>query len=659
MSMRIGIYSLDDAFPFIDEEKIYFLEHLKKCVDRVMIVCSASYEEGELGKLEALTDELYLNIGGCAANRWKYGIELLLEDGSLRNGPELVLVNDSFFGPLYPLRHVFTDMDNRGLDFWGMTAEGKRLDTITGRQEERKRIRFLQPYFLCFYGNVTADPSFLPFWRNLPLFYDSAEYEKRFSIALTQYFGEKFKWDVYADTAMWEAQEGESCVPYSIVWPFELIRQKKLPVLSKAAVVIDREILLNYQLGEQISFALRYIDEYTEYDSNLIYSYLIKRYHLYDLKKALNLNYVITDQGEGDEAVFKRNRVAVFAHLYYEELFDYCLSYLLPLSSYADIYITTGSERSKGMIEARLPETSGIKKIGVSKYRGREWAAFLLLDRQYMEKYDYCCLIHDKKSAQMFYPTVGKSFCDNLWENCLKNPKYVGGILETFEQKEWVGLMVPPEVYHGTYFYTAIDFWTICFHGTKNLLEKLGAEVPLDEEKPPVAVGSAFWCRCNAIKKLIQMDIKEEDFPEEPMPVDGSFNHCLERAVPYLAQQEGYYTCSIMTPEYAGIHLANYGEIVHRIMGCLKEENKWNLSTFQSSLDSLQHKGDFGTQGGLFRRARLKIYGYLVNRVPSIQRKYHSIRLQNPGVLGRIYAWFSLLGMNIGYIFCKGKFEDF
>lgn len=55
---------------------------------------------------------------------------------------------------------------------------------------------------------------------------------------------------------------------------------------------------------------------------------------------------------------------------------------------------------------------------------------------------------------------------------------------------------------------------------------------------------------------------------------------------------------------------------------------------------------------------RIKIYHLLVNRVPAIQKKYHSLRQQKKGFGGRVYAWIVLLWMNLISFFCKRKYEE-
>ncbi len=49
-------------------------------------------------------------------------------------------------------------------------------------------------------------------------------------------------------------------------------------------------------------------------------------------------------------------------------------------------------------------------------------------------------------------------------------------------------------------------------------------------------------------------------------------------------------------------------------------------------------------------KLRIFIYQALVNRVPVIQKKYHRLRLEKPGAWGRLYAWASLLWMNLFWL---------
>jgi len=44
-------------------------------------------------------------------------------------------------------------------------------------------------------------------------------------------------------------------------------------------------------------------------------------------------------------------------------------------------------------------------------------------------------------------------------------------------------------------------------------------------------VGTMFWARSEAMKPLIHLNLQWEDYPEEPIPIDGSMLHALERII--------------------------------------------------------------------------------------------------------------------------------
>lgn len=273
-------------------------------------------------------------------------------------------------------------------------------------------------------------------------------------------------------------------------------------------------------------------------------------------------------------------RAAVFCHLYYEELFGECIDYLTMASEQCDIFITTDTIKKCERL-AELSETSIPKaKIELCDKRGREWAAYLFVFCEYYRDYEYVCYIHDKKSSQMFYPTVGESFFHNLWENSIRSSEYINGVMAQFDEKPWLGILAPPEVYHNTYFHTQADYWTICYEKAKKLLDEKKVEVPLKRDKAPIALGSVFWCRREAIDGLYKLDISECDLPNEPMSVDGTISHILERIVPCIAQSAGYFTGIIMNEDTAKRNIINYQTMLKGITGAIRKRGKSNMATY-------------------------------------------------------------------------------
>jgi len=336
-------------------------------------------------------------------------------------------------------------------------------------------------------------------------------------------------------------------------------------------------------MGNQADKVLAFVKTQTNYNVNLIYDYLIRRCNIYDLKLNLNLNYVLPLKININNLQYKK-KVALFVHLFYEDLFDICLDYLKEIPKYIDIYISTDTDKKAFKLKQMVWENCFIE---VCNLRGREWAAFLIIHAKRITAYEYFCLIHDKKSSQLYYSSVGHSFFTSLWENAIGSENYVENILALFEDNPQIGIIAPPEVYHGTYFHTSIDYWTICYKETCEILKELNVHVPIDEKKPPITLGSVLWCRRSAVRKLFDHGYLEEAFPSEPMPVDGTFNHAMERVMPYIAQAEGYYTVTVMNDEFARVDITNRNAIMHDILVRLKQVKGINLSTYFEALTTL------------------------------------------------------------------------
>jgi lipopolysaccharide biosynthesis protein len=49
-----------------------------------------------------------------------------------------------------------------------------------------------------------------------------------------------------------------------------------------------------------------------------------------------------------------------------------------------------------------------------------------------------------------------------------------------------------------------------------------------------------FWARPQALKPLIDLGLTWDDYPDEPLPIDGTLLHALERLLPFSAAQSGY-----------------------------------------------------------------------------------------------------------------------
>ena len=72
-------------------------------------------------------------------------------------------------------------------------------------------------------------------------------------------------------------------------------------------------------------------------------------------------------------------------------------------------------------------------------------------------------------------------------------------------------------------------------------------EVPHSIDFP---IGTMFWARPAALKPLFDLGLGWDDYPEEPVPIDGTMLHALERLVPVIATHAGF---GLMTTHVPGV----------------------------------------------------------------------------------------------------------
>ena len=122
MRERLGIYVIYDEQDIIGRSDLYLAAELRTVVSR-LIVCVNGSGNVDTQDLKRYTDEIIIrNNVGFDAGAVKEVICDYLEEDGLQNYEELVISNNSFFGPFIPMREIFEDMDRKNCDYWGLSG---------------------------------------------------------------------------------------------------------------------------------------------------------------------------------------------------------------------------------------------------------------------------------------------------------------------------------------------------------------------------------------------------------------------------------------------------------------------------------------------------------------------------------------------------------
>lgn len=188
--------------------------------------------------------------------------------------------------------------------------------------------------------------------------------------------------------------------------------------------------------------------------------------------------------------------------------------------------------------------------------QGRDISALLIECRKYINEYNYACFLHDKKPHTEELAEDTELWIQNIWGNLLGSEKYIQSIINLFENNEEIGIVVPPPPI-GDHFAVWYGFgWQGAFDITKELCSLLLLRVSINENKPPLAIGTALWFRTDALKKLFDYNWKYEDFDDNQLGNSNYLSYGIERIFPYVSQDAGFTTAEVMNTEYASVQNA-------------------------------------------------------------------------------------------------------
>lgn len=547
---RLGIILCYDKAGIIDDYIPYMLHDLVKNLDRLVVVFHGTLTPQGRKRLLGITKDVVVKENeGYDIGAWKFAMTQYLGWETVDQYDEVVLLNDTFFGPFYPFQTVFEQMAEQEADFWGLTAHGECTTDMGNHWHAH-----LQSYFLVIRKNMHCSFEFKEYWEKQKLPRSFWEAVNESEVVFTHYFEKRgFTWKAYIDMSDLDGKFAMNHYAFNA----EELLQRGYPILKRKMFTEPMHISLSLHNGEDYKYALQYIQKHYSYDVSMIWQNVLRIYNIGAIHNAMALDYVIDNVSQVRQTQ-ESCQAAVVLHITYTEKLERYLPYIQAIPSWMDVIITTISKEKKVLLqEAFAPHLGTRMTVLCIQNRGRDLSAMLVAARPYLGKYDYFCFCHDKISKQMPF-SYGKYFEKTMWENMLSSTAYVENIISRFAEEPQLGLLAVPYHIGGFLPHFASHLWTDNYANTVSLLQKLDVEVTVSAEIPPLSLGTAFWCRTDALRKLFEYPWEYEDFPKEPMKVDGQLNHALERCFPFVAQDAGYYTATVMTPEYAGIMVNAY-----------------------------------------------------------------------------------------------------
>jgi len=256
---RACIFAHFDKHEKVDDYVYYYLNELQKIVEKIVFVTVSDISINEVNTLEELNIKVIKRENvGYDFYSYKIGIDTL----DLDMYDELIICNDSVYGPIVPLEAVFLKMTNQQCDFWGITAS--------------KSIAYhVQSYFMVYRKNLLQSVEFLEFWKNVDILENKTdivrEYEVGSSVCFYKHY---FVSKTYIENVNYELNKKDNFIrllkrllksPYKIVnlllYPNRYLSSLKLKHSNTSLVYWDKLLLENKMPFLKISLFTNHQDK--------------------------------------------------------------------------------------------------------------------------------------------------------------------------------------------------------------------------------------------------------------------------------------------------------------------------------------------------------------------------------------------------------------
>jgi len=543
---RALLYVHFNKYDELSEHVVYQLQQLKPLFSKVVFITNSVISGADSKRLAGLYDDfVQRENAGFDFAAWRDGVKRLGWK-ELAEYDNVTFMNDTCFGPVYPLEPVYEKMEKSGADFWGITNHAAISYGMPGTNGPTPRHN--QSYLGVFTGNVIRSHVFQKFWNEIQDFTDVTDVIQKYETQLTRILEKaNFKNEVFFDAAKHFADHNYHTKANYSEFRTDTLLAGGVPFVKIKAFSHNADNLYANNL-------LRHIKSLTKFNTQLIEDYFEQMF-------VPNVSLGIGDKLlKKDINTQPPQKVAVHIHAFYPDVLEKYLVRLQQWDFSYDLLLTVDTESKKKKVEQILGQYSIVaKKIVVTGAKGRDVLPWLKISHD-LQNYEVVGHFHTKKSATVD-SYIGEKWQDELLAQ-LFDAVVAKNILGNFAANQQLGVVIPdmPNLFAylgGTVFPNERKIKTII----EGLWQRLGMRKDLDlkhRETYVMPYGTMFWYRPDAFRKLDKLELTDENVPTEPLRDDFTVLHALERLIVYVAWGAGYQYRLAPSNEYTSRFFDNF-----------------------------------------------------------------------------------------------------
>lgn len=225
--------------------------------------------------------------------------------------------------------------------------------------------------------------------------------------------------------------------------------------------------------------------------------------------------------------------VALHLHAYYHRSVGEIIRRMRRSSLRPDMFVSVSSKEAADEVAKEFRQYPEWKaEIRVVPNKGRDIGPFLSEFASELRRYEIVGHVHTKQTVHVKERRTIDLWNTLLFENLLGGKyRMMDIITSAFSDNPDLGLVFPDDPH--------VIGWGENLPYADALASRMGLRLPC-QENMNFPVGTMFWARSKALAPLFDLGLEWSDYPEEPLPIDGSLLHAIERLLPTIVRSADY-----------------------------------------------------------------------------------------------------------------------
>lgn len=545
---RLVIYVVYDRRGTVEEFVRYALAGMRDDAAHILAVVNGSLDDAGRALLESVTDDILVRSND-GYDIWAHKEGLAHIGDRIAEFDEVLLTNDTWFGPVRPYRPVFERMNRQEVHFWGMTDhEWEPLNKFTNEGELPYH---LQSFWIAVRKEMFLSPDWQAYWRDLPEMPSYFDAVLKHETQFTKHFQDRG----YSASVAFASQDYPTEHP--ALFNADLLLADGCPLVKRRPFFhyppfLDRHAVIGRRTAADVA---RY-----GYPMELMWSNLAKNVQPKTLNTDAGMLEVLPDGPAGSVPDL---RIAVVADCADPRTVEHLIGRLEQLPAPVDLVVTTLDDASAASIrqaldQRGLPVVRNMEVRVVPSSHGRDMSAFFIGCRDVVEdgRYDLVVKIHTRAPRKRG-ANGARYFRRYQLENLISSPGQFAALLQLFVREPGLGAVFPPMMHIG--YAIAGRGWAQYRDPALELSKRLGIRVPFDGATPLAPMGGMWIGRPEALRLLLKERHAWDDYAvAKGGRKDGAdLARIQERMIPLALGELGYHSRTVLNQEHAGIVYAN------------------------------------------------------------------------------------------------------